>query len=117
MTTLVSEFIEIVFECISEFIFYHQKYLFSVGHILYDPNDSTSEKLNGTRIQAFFIKKMYHYCKIVLGWDDCGLYELSGCGINSDCPPNTRLMYSFLLLQQSTDYVFFSSRLISIECR
>ena len=78
-----------------------------IGDILYDPNDSMSEKLNGTRIQEFFIKKMYHYCKLVLGWDDCGLYELSGCGINSDCPPNTRLMNSFLLLQQSTDYIFF----------
>ena len=76
---------------------------------MYDPNDSMSEKLNGTRIQEFFIKKMYHYCKLVLGWDDCGLYELSGCGMNSDCPANTRLMYSFLLIQQLTDKVFFIS--------
>ena len=70
-----------------------------LGDILYNPNDNqdTGEKLNGTRIQAFFIKKMYHYCKLILKWDDCGLYELSGCGLNSDCPPNTRLMYSFLL--------------------
>ena len=55
-----------------------------------DPDNPDGEKLNGTRIKAFFFNKQLHYCKIILGWEDCSLYEFTGCGLSSECPENTR---------------------------
>ena len=62
----------------------------NIGDIPVDPNNPDGKKLNGTQIQAFFLKKQLHYCKIMMGWEDCSLYEMTGCGIASECPENTR---------------------------
>ena len=62
----------------------------NLGDIPVDPDIPDGEKLNGTRIKAFFLNKQLHYCKIIVGWEDCSLYELTGCGLSTECPENTR---------------------------
>ena len=64
----------------------HTDYEGNLGSIPVYESEPDGEKLNGTRINEFFEKKLGEYCKVILGYLDCPMYEAKGCGINSFCP-------------------------------
>merc|ERR1712200_177176 len=43
-------------------------------------------KLNSTKINDFFLSKVEQYCELILRKKYCPYYDLSGCGIDHDCP-------------------------------
>ena len=58
----------------------------NLGTISAVAGDENSAKLNSTKINNFFRRKLEQYCELILGNKDCPDFENKGCGINDICP-------------------------------